>query len=249
MQTLRIAAWSGPRNISTAMMRSWENRADTTVCDEPFYAHYLKKTDLDHPGKQQVLAHHETDWKKVVKTLTAKCDTSIHYQKHMAHHLLSHISRDWIAEVTNIFLIRDPREMLVSLIKQIPNPTIEDTGLPQQLQLFESVKTLNKNPIVLDAKDVLLKPKEMLNALCKKLNIPFYNEMITWPAGKRKTDGIWAKHWYKAVESSTGFEPWRPKKEVVPAALETICLKCIDIYKELAKHKMTLQEREDATKI
>jgi len=249
MKTLRIAAWSGPRNISTAMMRSWENRPDTTVYDEPFYAHYLRKTELNHPGKQQVLAHHENDWEKVVETLTAECETPIHYQKHMSHHLLSHISRDWVAEVTNIFLIRNPREMLTSLIKQIPNPTIEDTGLPQQLKLFESVKAFNKNPIVLDAKDVLLRPKEMLSKLCKELNIPFYNEMIKWPAGKRKTDGIWAKDWYKNVESSTGFEPWKPKKEVVPASLETMCLKCLDVYKQLSKHKMTLPEREDVTEI
>ena len=239
MNTLRIAAWSGPRNISTAMMRSWENRPDTKVCDEPFYAHYLKSTGLDHPSRDEVLAHHESDWVKVASELIGPCSHPVYYQKQMSHHLLPEISREWLSEVTNIFLIRHPREMMTSLMKQIPEPAIEETGLPQQLELFESLHAQGESPIVLDSKDILQEPRFMLSTLCEKLGIPFYEEMLSWPPGKRSTDGIWAPHWYASVEASTGFAKWKQKEEKVPAELESLCLECEDIYGQLASHKMT----------
>jgi hypothetical protein len=240
MKTLRIAAWSGPRNISTAMMRSWENRPDTMVCDEPFYAHYLQETGLTHPGFEEVIHHHQTDPNKIIDSLTAPSEFAVQYQKHMTHHLLPSISTDWIGEMTNIFLIRHPREMLTSLMKQISEPTIEETGLPQQLALFESLCGDRETPIVLESRDILQDPRGMLTKLCASLHIPFYDEMLLWPKGKRESDGVWAPHWYASVEASTGFSKWKPKEETVPAKLEALCLECEDIYVQLRAHKMTL---------
>jgi len=240
MKTLRIAAWSGPRNISTAMMRSWENRPDTMVFDEPFYAHYLQETGLTHPGFEEVIQHHQTDPNKIIDSLTAPSEFAVQYQKHMTHHLLPSISTDWISGMTNIFLIRHPREMLTSLMKQIPEPTIEETGLPQQLALFESLCSGGETPIVLESKDVLQDPRGVLTTLCQRLSIPFYDEMLAWPTGKRPSDGIWAQHWYASVEASSCFAPWKPKDKKVPAKLEALCLECEDIYAQLRAHKMTL---------
>ena len=231
------------------MMRSWENRPDTFVCDEPFYAHYLKVTGLNHPVRDDVLEHHESDWEKVVQELTAPCDKPVYYQKHMSHHLLPNISRDWLSKVTNIFLIRHPREMMTSLVKTIPNPGIEETGLPQQLELFDSLRIAGSVPIVLESKDVLHNTREMLTTLCNQLGVPFYEEMLRWPAGTRKTDGIWAPHWYGSVEASTSFTPWKSKEERVPPELESMCLECEDIYKQLAAYKMAPEGREHAPNI
>lgn len=249
MHTLRIASWSGPRTISTAMMRSWENRPDTVVCDEPFYAHYLHETGLTHPGREEVLAHHESNPEKVIEMLTGPCTHGVQYQKHMAHHLLHDIDRGWLSKCTHIFLIRHPREMITSLMKQLPEPSIEDTGLPQQLQLFESMCTQGNMPVVIDSKDVLQQPRAMLMLVCEHLGIPFYEEMLSWRAGPRETDGIWAPHWYASVEASTGFAPWKHKDEQVPSELESMCVECEAIYTQLAAHKMTVQGRDHAPNI
>jgi len=236
MAVRRIAMWSGPRNISTAMMRAWGNRTDTIVCDEPLYAHYLLITGKDHPGRDEVIAHHETDWRKVAATLTGPLPRgkTIFYQKHMAHHLLADVGRDWFDELIHVFLIREPREMLVSLTKTIPNPTTDDTGLPQQIELFDSVRgCTNRLPPVIDARDVLENPRKTLTLLCEALNVPFDEAMLHWPSGRRATDGVWAKHWYHAVERSTTFEPYRPKLEQVPSHLEPLLRECEPLYARL----------------
>src|SRR5947209_4606497 len=156
-EPLRIAMWSGPRNISTALMRSWGQRPDTAVVDEPLYAHYLRCTGLDHPGADEVIACHEPDWRKAVEALVGDVPggKAIYYQKHMAHHLLPQIERDWFGAVTHAFLIRNPREMLASLARILPEPTAEATGLPQQVEIFEWVRTrTGRTPPVVDARDV-----------------------------------------------------------------------------------------------
>lgn len=237
----RIAMWSGPRNISTAMMRSWGNRAETFVTDEPLYAHYLLKTGLPHPGAEEVIAHHETDWRKVVAWLTgdlpareAASGRLIWYQKHMTHHLLPEIDRGWLDRLTHAFLIRDPREMLTSLIKNVPNPTIRDTGLPQQVEIFEHVwRSGGRPPPVVDSRDVLENPKHMLTKLCAALDVPFDDAMLQWPAGSRETDGVWAKHWYASVERSTTFEPYQPKNETLPAGFDDLLAECMHCYQQL----------------
>lgn len=239
--TLRLAMWSGPRNISTAMMRAWENRSDTFVCDEPLYANYLKVTGLEHPGAAEVIAHHESDWRKVVNWLTGPLPegSSIFYQKHMAHHLLDEIDRGWLDEVTNCFLIREPREMLTSLIKVTPEPTLADTGLPQQVEIFEQVKrNTGRTPPVLDARNVLDDPRKLLGLLCDAVGVTFDEAMLAWPPGPRETDGIWAKHWYGAVEQSTGFKPYTPRDDPLPKNLIPLYDACLKHYEMLYDQRL-----------
>ncbi len=233
---LRIAMWSGPRNISTALLRSWGNRPDTAVCDEPLYAHYLCATGLDHPGAAEVIAHHEPDWRKAVAGLMGPVPGGkpIFYQKHMAHHLLGEIGRDWLGQLTHAFLIRDPRAMLPSLDKVFPNPGLADTGLPQQREIFTLVCAQSgRVPPVVDARDILENPRVMLGLLCARLGVAFDEAMLHWPPGRRPTDGIWAKYWYDAVERSTTFEPYRPKDEPFPERLRGLLDECVVIYDEL----------------
>ena len=239
----RIAMWSGPRNISTALMRSWGNRTDTFVCDEPFYAHYLEVTGVDHPGRDEVIANQETDWQRTVTYLTGDVPSGkrIFYQKHMAHHLLPDMDRSWIAQMTNAFLIRDPGEMLTSLIKVTSQPTIADTGLQLQCELFEVLRReTGEVPLVLDSRDILENPRDMLTLACERLDVPFSEEMLSWPPGPRKTDGVWARHWYAAVEKSTGFQPYTSKPDRVPDRLSHVCSGCMDFYQMLYKHRLTV---------
>jgi hypothetical protein len=236
-----LAMWSGPRNISTAMLRSFGQRADAIVCDEPLYAHYLKATGLPHPGAAEVIARHEPDWRRAVAALVAPLPPgkTLFYQKHMTHHLLPEVGREWLGRLTNAFLIRDPREMLVSLLKNIPAPRIEDTGLPQQVELFalERDRT-GRTPVVVDARDVLEDPRRTLGALCEALGIPFDEAMLSWPPGRRDTDGVWAEHWYANVEKSTGFEPYRPRAEVPPPELADLLDRCLAHYETLHAHRL-----------
>lgn len=239
---IRIAMWSGPRNISTAMMRSWGNRGDCYVTDEPLYAHYLKVTGYDHPGAAETIAYHETDWEKVVGWLTGEIPEGkrVWYQKQMAHHLLPNVGRAWLSKLTNCFLIREPREMITSLMEFIPEPTFEDTGVPQQLEIFNSVvESTGSRPPVVDSKDVLDDPKKVLGALCEKLGLEFTDDMLSWEAGIRETDGIWAKHWYRKVEPTTGFGKYRPKPDQVPAKLQHVLDQCNEVYEEMYANRIT----------
>jgi hypothetical protein len=240
-QSLRIAMWSGPRNISTALMRSWGNRPDTFVCDEPFYAHYLVQTELPHPGADEVIRHQENDWRKVADWLTGPIPESktIFYQKHMAHHLLPDMERGWLDRVTNCFLIREPREMLTSLLHFLPQPTLADTGLPQQVEIFRHVKDRSgRIPPILDARDVLDDPRRTLRLLCDALNLPFTEAMLSWPPGPRNTDGVWAKHWYAAVEKTTTFQAYKPKNDPVPDSLRSLLAQCDELYHQLHPHRL-----------
>jgi len=217
--------WSGPRNIPTAMMRAWGNRDDTVVIDEPFYAHYLKVTGLEHPGANEVIATGDTDWRKVVVQLTGSIANGkqIFFQKQMTHHLLPEIDREWLGAVTNCFLIRDPREVINSYIKKREDPALEDLGFVQQAEIFDFVRTRNNAvPPVVDAKDVLENPERTLQLLCKALGIEFSQSMLSWPPGLRDTDGIWAKHWYGEVAKTTSFQPYRPTQNEVPQRFREI---------------------------
>lgn len=223
-------------------MRSWGNRLDTIVCDEPLYAHYLQATGLNHPGANETIAAHETDWRKVVDWLTGPLPEgkSVFYQKHMAHHLLPNIELDWLAELTNCFLIREPREMLTSLIEFIPEPRVEDTGLPQQVRTFEALRNRTGDiPPVLDARDVLQDPRALLGRLCALVGLEFSDRMLEWRPGFRETDGVWAKHWYAKVEHTTTFAPYRPKPDAVPESLLDVLDECNDLYHRLYPHRIT----------
>ena len=232
---LRIAMWSGPRSISTALLRSWGNRPDCAVWDEPLYAHYLTRCTPDHPGINEVVAAHETDWRKVVARMLGPVPggRAIFYQKHMAHHLLPNLDRDWVAGLRNALLIRDPGEMLTSLVRVTPRPELSDTGLPQQWELFQDLR-----PPVIDARDVLENPSTMLAKLCARLGVPFTDAMLSWEPGPRSTDGVWAKHWYDAVERSTGFAPYRPKADRVPEELEELHRECLEYYHQLHEQRI-----------
>jgi len=235
---VRVLMWSGPRNISTAMMRSWGSRPDTAVCDEPLYAHYLKVTGAPHPGREEVLAHHEGDWRRVVDGLLGPIPGGkpVWYQKHMAHHLVGDIARDWLLApgLVHAFLVREPTAMAASLLKVTPGAGLDDTGLPQQVELFRLLRgRTGRVPPIVDARDVLENPRGMLTALCAAVGVAFDERMLTWAPGRRETDGVWARHWYAAVERSTGFEPARPADEPVPPAARALGEACLPLYREL----------------
>lgn len=233
---VRIAMWSGPRNISTALMRSFGSRPDTAVCDEPLYAHYLSVRDVPHPGRDEIVARCETDWRKVAAFLTGPVPDgkSVFYQKHMAHHLVPEVGREWLADLTHAFLVRDPREMLLSLAKVTPHPEALDTGLPQQLELLRELEArTGRTPPVIDARDVLVNPSGVLAGLCAALELEFTPAMLAWEPGLRPTDGIWAKHWYGDVARSTGFERRHPRPAELPAALARVHAECLGPYRAL----------------
>ena len=218
------------------MLRSFGSRPDTAVTDEPLYAHYLMATGIRHPGREQVLASQPTDWRQVAAQLTGPVpgNKPIWYQKHMAHHLLPMIGRDWLDRLTHAFLIREPDEMLASLVKTYPAAGLADTGLPQQCEIFDRVADrLGRAPPVVLASDILKDPRAMLTKLCAALGIGFLPQMLAWEPGRRPTDGVWAPHWYAAVEASTGFAPWRPKSAVLPPALRPLLDECRPWYEKL----------------
>jgi hypothetical protein len=204
---VRLAVWSGPRNISTALMRSWENRPDTRVVDEPLYAYYLNETRLNHPGRDEIIAAGETSWQAVVAELTAPVE-GVYYQKHMTHHLIPQLPRDWIAQLTNVLLIRDPAEVVASYVRSRADVVAEDIGLVQQAELYDQ---LGPHVPVIDAADFLRDPRGYLRWLCDYAGVEFTDRMLTWPPGPRESDGVWAPYWYRAVVESTGFEPYRPR--------------------------------------
>jgi hypothetical protein len=241
IQPVRVAMWSGPRNISTAMMRAWGNRTDTFVIDEPFYAYYLSATGKEHPGGDGVIASGETDWRTVIAQLTGPIPNSkrIFFQKQMAHHLLPEVDREWLGSITNCFLIRDPREVIASYVKKREDPALQDLGFVQQVEIFDFVRTRVKaTPAVLDTRDVLENPERMLRLLCDAVGVEFSKSMLSWPPGLRETDGIWATHWYGEVAKTTSFQPYRPSHAKVPAHLQEIHDRCRECYERLYEYRL-----------
>jgi hypothetical protein len=241
---LRIAIWSGPRNVSTAMMRSFSSRKDTAVLDEPFYAHYLKRTGISHPGHEKVIEAYETDWGKILRFISGPIPArkSIWYQKHMAHHMLLHkdceplLAADYL---THAFLIRDPGEVINSYTKVQSEMSLGETGLPYQVDLFNRLKELTgRISPVIDAKDVLLDSRRTLSRLCGALGIEFSESMLAWPAGPHSDDGNWAIHWYSSVYRSTGFQPYQMKNETVAPKYQKMLAKARKFYDELAAYKL-----------
>jgi len=238
---LRIAMWSGPRNISTALMRSFENRGDCAVWDEPLYAHYLSVTGLDHPGRVEIVARHEADWRKVAEACAGPIPDgrTVFYQKHMAHHLLPGIDRGWLDRVENCFLIRDPAEVAVSYARTRENPTLADLGYAQQVEIFEAAGARRGSPPpVLDARDVLTNPRRTLGLLCESLGLAFSEGMLSWPAGARPSDGVWARHWYAAVVASTGFQPYAPPRDPPPERLRAVIEMARPHYERLRRYRL-----------
>lgn len=230
----RINLWSGPRNISTALMYSFAQRSDTTVFDEPLYAYYLasSKANEYHPGSDEIINSMETDGIKVVEMMKSKHLTPIVFFKHMTHHLLD-LDRSFMKGMVNVFLTRDPKEMIPSFIEQIENPTINDIGYAAHIDVMNHIESLGQEVIVLNGKNVLLNPKKVLSELCEKIGIPFDESMLSWEAGARSEDGCWAKYWYKNVHRSTGFGKYKPKTAPFPKHLESLLEECQPYYEKL----------------
>ncbi len=237
----RIAMWSGPRNLSTALMRSWGSRADTWVTDEPLYASYLKATGLDHPGREEIVAAYDSDWRRVAAWLTGPVPggRAIWYQKHMTHHMIPEVGRGWIARLTNCFLIREPGAVILSYARVRSAPTPEDLGFPQQSELFDLVRReTGRVPPVVDSLDLLRDPEAILRRLSAAVGVPFDPAMLCWQPGPRATDGIWSRYWYESVERSTGFGPPRERSEPVPDERRGLYEACLEHYERLAEHRL-----------
>lgn len=235
-EPIRVAMWSGPRNVSTALLRAFENRPDTVVVDEPLYACYLAETGLDHPGREAILASLPADADEAVARLLAPLPLgkTCFFQKHMAHHLLPSVGRAWLDEVRHAFLIRDPAEMIASYAKVRPRFGLADLGMPQMSEIFERERArLGEPPPVVDAKDLLLDPRGVLTRLCARLGLAFDERMLAWPAGKRASDGVWAPYWYASVERSSGFEPYRPRAVSLSGELRSLLAECEPYYRAL----------------
>ena len=232
---MRVAMWSGPRNISTAMMRAFENRPDTVVADEPLYAAYLARTGIDHPMRDEVIASQPTDVARAADQLSAPLapGVRVHYAKHMAHHVSRDMDLSWTLGFRNVLLIRDPAEVVASYVRSRESCEPEDIAIPQQGWLLELWDEHGLEVPIIDAKDFLHDPEAHLRGLCDWLRIPFTDRMLSWPAGPRDSDGAWAPHWYAAVWASTGFEPWRPRAVALPERHQRVVEACRPTYERL----------------
>lgn len=238
MTVTRISLWSGPRNVSTALMYSFRQRSDTTVVDEPLYAYSLDRFDIPHPGREEVMATQDTDGEAVVRdVILGPVPTPVVFFKNMARHLQG-LDRAFLVELHNVILTRDPAEMLPSFIKQVPEPDLDMTGLPMQVSLLDSILEEGKNPLVLDARLVLTDPAAVLEELCDRIGIPFEEAMLSWPAGPVPEDGVWAKYWYDSVHDSTGFAPYQPKDEKVPDRLQPLLAQATPLYERLVAYAL-----------
>ena len=239
MQTRKIAMWSGPRNLSTAMMYAFAARGDCTVWDEPFYAAYLRETGIDHPMQAEILAAHETDPRAVTARLLADQPTPLAYHKHMTLHMIPAFDRSFMAQCENVFLIRHPARVVASYAKKREGPTLMDIGFVQQAQLFDQVaQTFGHAPLVIDSGDIRTNPPESLKNLCKALHIPFVNSMLRWPAGPKPFDGVWASHWYGAVHRSTGFEDPEGPLPDLPEAYQSLVDQALPHYQALWNYRI-----------
>ena len=232
-----ICLWSGPRNVSTALMYSFAQNDGIRVIDEPLYGHYLKHSNADHPGRADVIAAMNCDGDAVMQDLLSKqagMPVTRLFMKHMAHHLID-LDLAFLHVTQNIFLIRDPREMLPSLTIQLPAAELRDTGLKRQWELFATLKDAGRTPAVLDARELLTDPRSVLQQLCQQIDVPFGENMLSWQAGARAEDGVWAPHWYHAVHQSTGFAPHKPKTDF-PGHLQALLDECSPWYERLFAH-------------
>jgi hypothetical protein len=217
-------------------MYAFRQRPDTLVVDEPLYGHYLEVTRADHPGDEEVVADMDTDGGRVVReVLLGPCERPVHFFKNMAHHLEG-LDRGFLGGLTNVLLTRDPAEMLPSLARQLPNPTLRDTGLLYQTEILDHVLGEGLDPVVLDARQLLLDPPGVLQSACDRLGIPFHESMLRWPAGPKPEDGVWAKHWYANVHSSTGFSPYEPRTGGFPERLRPLLEESVPLYERIKRY-------------
>ncbi len=236
MGEVKIAMWSGPRNISTALMRSFGNRPDTFVTDEPLYGHFLNKTGIQHPGREEIIQSQNTDWHEVTRWLCGEIpnNKTVWYQKHMAHHLTGNMDYEWMKSLANCFLIRHPKDVIVSFGKKFKLSSSDQLGYHQQKKIYDWIcQITDDSPPVIDVQEIVNNPKDSLRTLCERLNIKFYDSMLSWEPGKKDTDGVWAKYWYKNVEQSSSFMPQSQNEKDIPEKWGSIYSECIEIYEYL----------------
>ncbi len=233
MQSTAINIWSSPRNISTAFMYAWAQREDCTVVDEPLYAHYLRVTDADHPGKKEIMESQSQFAERVISNVILKdYETPLVLHKQMTHHL---VDLDWsfLLKTKNIILIRNPREIIASYAKVISKPNMRDIGIRKQMELYNYLSRHNNLAAVVDTNELLKNPKKVMEELCVSLDVPFDEKMLCWEAGARAEDGIWAKYWYGNVHKSTGFKKYIPKETILNEQLEILASECQTYYERL----------------
>jgi len=235
-KTKRINLWSGPRNVSTAVMYAFRERSDTSVVDEPLYAHYLSRTGVEHPAVQDVIKSQNTDGEAVVRDeMLGTAETPVRFFKHMAHHLIA-LDTSFLGQMENLLLTRDPLQMLPSLIHQVPNPTIEGTSLPAQVRMLDSILAAGGSPVVIESKRLLLDPETVLRTVCQRIGLEWDAGMLSWDVGPKPEDGVWAPPWYRNVHNSTGFAPYQEKKDQVPSHLKPLLAECIPLFERLREH-------------
>lgn len=238
MNTTRICLWSSPRNISTAMMYSFAQRPDTIVFDEPLYAHYLRVSGVVHPGQEEILASQENDGNKVVNELMlGTFDKPVAFFKQMTHHLVA-LDETFLSKTKNILFIRDPKQIISSYAQVRPDVNMQDIGIEKQWQLYQQLNANDQHCVVLDSNEILKAPEKVLTELCQATNIPFYNEMLHWPAGPKPSDGVWAKYWYDNVHKSTGFEKQATSNRTLPEYLEPLYNESKKYYDQLFQHSI-----------
>ena len=231
--------WSGPRNLSTALMRSFENREDTCVLDEPFYAYYLKKTGLNHPMKNEIIKQYLISQNKIIKLITTKQkNKKIFYQKHMTHHIIKNTKLNWITKGYNCFLIRHPAKVINSYIKKNTLSNIDDIGFKKQFEIFNKIKKSKLKFTVINADTIMQNPKKTLKKICKLLKIQFTNKMLNWPKGRRPTDGIWSKVWYKNVEKSSTFSPYIKEEINIPKKYKKVYEESLKYFNKMNKYSI-----------
>ncbi len=239
MTTVRLNLWSGPRNVSTALMYSFRQRADTRVVDEPFYAHYLSHSDAEHPGSAEVIASMSPEIDVVLREVVlGPVDHPLLVFKQMAHHLIPSVPLDFLDTCVNVLLIRDPTEVLTTIVHQLPTPTMRDIGIARQVELFAELRRRGQRPPVLDARLLLEDPEGVLRRLCTETGIDWDPAMLHWPAGPKPEDGVWARHWYANAHASTGFARYRAKTEPVPEHVRPLAAEAAACYAELLPHAL-----------
>ena len=236
---MKIACWSGPRNISTALMRAWSSRNDTFVSDEPFYGYYLKKTGFEHPMREEIINHYSTDFQEIVKNINSIIpnDKTIWYQKHMAHHIIDIKKLSWIEDFKNCILIRNPKDVINSYLKKNTLKNVQELGYPQQLSIIQLLQKKKLPFYIIDSDDLLDNPHKELSSWCRYLNIDFDKKMLSWEKGQHKNDGIWAKHWYKNIINSNKFLKQKKVRSDEYKNFESIYNDSVHYYKKIYNMK------------
>lgn len=242
--TKPVCLWSGPRNVSTALMYSFAQRSDTRVVDEPLYGHFLRVTGADHPGRDEIMAQIDCDGPAVMERLLSEAERSpgVLFMKQMAHHLVD-IDTSFLERTHNIFLVRDPQQMLPSLTIQLPHANLSDTGLKMQWELYEHLLACGQEPAIIDSRELLLDPRTVLSQVCEHLGLPFTEAMLSWQAGPRPEDGVWAPYWYHSLHQSTGFSGY-VEKDHFPAELEPLLAECRPWYDKLYARAFKAEQGE-----